>query len=185
MHLYPHLFDALVRWRVVRIVLVTVFSLLAISYNAEASNGSFELTIANYQGRHFIEPYDRTIVIRRQPMPFHIVIKNTAIYARKVYQQSSSGGYSSIAIEVTDEEGRRTVVRKRKEPTLSRAYTFDLLGPGESKVIHMLIYPDKWENIPRLEAGIDKQLKVRAVYNSRGRTIRSEYYKVILAGKTS
>ena len=162
------------------IILLLLFSL---SCNAICSNGPLRVYLAIYRGGQYVEPFSREITVTQQPTPFHIVIKNVSGSSQQIYEKSSSGAYGYVGIEVINEEGRKTIVKKREESASSSMTGFSHLNPGEEKVIKMLLDPYEWENVPILERGKVKYFKIRAYYYNKAKHIYSDYYEIVLDGR--
>jgi hypothetical protein len=159
-------------------VLGVLFLCPAICFSAD-----FQLSMGREQGGECIKPFDGTVTIRRQPIPFCVVLTNVSSSPRSVYWQSEAGGIASLSFELTPEQGETVVVKRKKTPTRSGQVISDYLAPGATVQKSILTDIDTWENLPIIEPGKVKKIKVRALYNNNGSKIYSDYYTLILDGR--
>ena len=138
----------------------------------------FEVTVAIQKGGRYIEPFDRRIYVTEQPTPFHIVLTNVTSSSQQLYDENRTGGYSSISIEMIDEQGRRQVIKRKKERKSSSTTSFKYIGSGKREVITMLVHPNEWENVYVMEEGTPRRFKVRVLYQNKATRLYSPYYEV-------
>lgn len=139
----------------------------------------FKLKVAmKYEGR-YVEPLDRTFrVPGTYPPSFQVIIINTSssFASQSFYEDASSGGYSSISFEITDENGNSNVVRKKRDPRASESVASTHMSQGEKRVFDINLDEDTWENAFKLQKQGARKFRVRAIYDNNGREIYSEYY---------
>jgi len=165
------------------VLAVTAFILVFLSDHAVLAAGDFDVSIAVYKNGRYVKPFDRKIRITEQPMPFHVVITNVSNYSVKISKKTMAGTDNAVTLEMTNDKGYKKIIKKKKEYLSSDIVTFKHLSPGESKVIEMLIDPDKWEGVPILKEGKVERFIVRAIYDNDHRKIFSEKYEVIFGEK--
>jgi hypothetical protein len=135
---------------------------------------------------YYDEPVSRTITVTSLPLTFDVIIKNKSGSSQSIYEQADAGAGSSILFELTGEDG---VSFEMKQKTVETG-AFDVevnqyLNPGEIKTIPLTVDPQGWENVPLVEPGKIKKYRMRVVYQNGGKKIYSDYYDIILNGKTS
>ena len=150
------------------------------AYLSPAQGSSrFSLTIGTNSFRGPLEPLDRTFRVRGDyPPSFVVTVTNTDSSAQSFYENASSGGYSSISFEITDEFGNSNVVRKKRDPGASTTVTSQYLQPQEKKMFDILVDPNTWDNAYKLHKQGARKFKVRAIYDNNGSAIYSEYYNL-------
>jgi hypothetical protein len=151
----------------------------------EACADDFEVYISVYNPGlgGFSEPFNGRITITSQPMPFHVSVTNTSSSSKKLGKKTQASLESILALELIDEDGRKTVIRKEKEELMSSIESYKYFDPGETRRATIVIDPHKWKNVPMLEPGIVKYFKVRAILETARKKIYSDYYEVTLGGE--
>ena len=166
--------------RLVLRVLTIVFLLLFLPQFVWAlSMDSLQVSIAVNIDGQYVKPANRKITIRRQPMPFYVEIKNKSRSSQKFWNPPKKGGYeNAVSIEIIDENGKRAIIKKRRNQLSKSMASFQFLKPEESRIIPMLIDPDDWENVTILESGKIVHFKARAIFQNGFKKIYSKYYEV-------
>jgi len=155
-------------------------------WSACFAQGPFTLKIAINSSHGPVEPLDRTFEVQeRYPSLFQVIVTNTDSSAQQFYENASSGGYSSISFEITDENGKSNVVRKKKDTDASSTVTSTYLNPQEKRVFGIRILEDTWENAYKLHKQGARKFKVRAIYDNNGSAIYSEYYNLEVTDSSS
>ena len=165
------------------VLAVTAFILIFLSDHAVLAAGDFDVSIAVYKNGRYVEPFDRKIRIIEQPMPFHVVITNVSSHSVRISKKTMAGKDNAVTLEMTNDKGYKKIIKKKKEYLSSDIVIFKHMSPGESKVIKMLIDPNKWEGVPILEEGKAERFIVRAIYDNDNRKIFSEKYEVMFGEK--
>jgi hypothetical protein len=144
---------------------------------------SLEIALAVPKGLDFVVPFDKTVKIRTQPMPFSVILTNRSTSSQSVYWEPEAGATKSLSFELKGEDGRTAIIKRKKTPLMSTAAVNTYLAAGAkvTKTLKMAI--DEWENLPVIEPGKVKQFQIRVLYNNDGKTIYSEYYTLILDGR--
>ena len=170
--------------RIVRFILPVITLLLLLICVPAQAYDPFRVSLLVYQDGDFSEPFAGKITITEQPIPFYVEITNVSKNRANLWARSGkAGAYSSVSLEIRDDKGRKTIVKKKMDSFSSRERKSVKLLPGESKRLDMLIDPKEWKNVPKLEPGKIKHFKVRAIYDNYGKKIYSEYYNVTLDGR--
>ena len=164
---------------------VIVFITALIFQPGEARADFFTIYLSTYNPDFggFVEPLNGRLTITRQPMPFHVAIKNTSSSSQKIGKKKQASLDSVVALEIINEDGRKTIIRKEKESLSSSIETFVYFEPGEMRTIEVVIDPRKWKGVPVLEPGVAKHFKVRAILETANKKIYSDYYDVTLGRK--
>jgi len=137
------------------------------------------ISLAVYKNGLYVKPFDGKIIITERPLPFNVYIENVSNASVRIYKKAMAEPESAILIEITNEKGQRTIIKRKKKRLSSDTVGFFYLSPGESKVIEMLIDPDKWEGLPILEEGKATQFTVRVIFDNDNRKVYSDYYDVL------
>jgi hypothetical protein len=154
--------------------------IVVLSSSAMADDFRIYLSTYNSDVGGFVEPFNGRLAVTRQPMPFHVIIENTSSSSQKIGKKKMASLDSVVALEITNEEGRKTTIRKEKEELSSSIEVFIYFEPGETRSIEVVIDPHKWKGVPILEPGVVKHFKVRAILETAGGKIYSDYYDVTL-----
>jgi hypothetical protein len=142
-----------------------------------------ELSAAVPQGSSYAKPFDKTITVTVQPAPFSVILTNRSSSSKSIYWEPDSGYTKSLSFEMTEENGRTFVVKRRKFPTRSAAVVNSFLASGASVTKTLIMDPDEWENLPVIEPGKVKKYRARVIYDNGGHTIYSDYYTLIYDGR--
>ena len=165
-----------VRFLRVSLVLLFVCALASLAQVCMAKE-TFKLRIGMYYAGGYEEPLDRTFNVRgNYPSSFQVIVINTDESAQPFYENATSGGYSSISFEITDENGNSNVVRKKRNVDDSSMVSSKYLKPLEKRVFDISIDEDTWENAYKLHKQGARKFRVRAIYDNNGSKIYSEYY---------
>jgi len=136
-----------------------------------------KLRVAMYYVGGYEEPLDRSFKVRgNYPSSFQVIVINTDESAQPFYENASSGGYSSISFEITDENGNSNVVRKKRDSSASTTVTSSYIRPLEKRVFDIAIDEDTWENAYKLQKRGARKFRVRAIYDNNNSKIYSDYY---------
>ncbi len=168
--------------RTLRWMVISVLGVLLL-YPAVCSADSLKLSLGKERGDTCIEPFDKTVTTRYQPMSFCVALTNNPSSSQSVYWKAEAGGIASLSFELTSEQGETFVVRPKKKPIRSGQVISDYLPAGETFYKVILADMNTWENIPVMEEGQSKKYKVRAIFDNNSSNIYSDYYTVILDGK--
>jgi hypothetical protein len=144
---------------------------------------NLEIALGVPKGLDFMVPFDKTMRVRTQPMPFSVILTNRSSSSVSIYWEPEAGATKSISFELKGEDGRIFIVKRKEAPLMSTAAVNTYLAAGGkiTKTLKMAI--DEWENLPVIEPGKVKQFQIRVLYNNDGKTIYSEYYTLRLDGR--
>jgi len=178
-----------------RAVVMAIFlgALLTVQFSipGPAHSADFEVYIAIYKNGEYIKPYDRKIVIRQRPLPFHVVIKNTTSSSQQlfgvrnrsgeIFREGTALDQDFVALEVKPETGSRIIVKKKSDPSSrSTVSPYRYIGSGKSEIMKILMDPDEWEGLSKFNRSGIHNFKVRAIYDNGGSKLYSPYYDVTL-----
>jgi hypothetical protein len=145
---------------------------------------TLKIALSSYRGP--VEPLDRTFKVQeRYPSSFQVFVINTSSSPQPFYEHDSSGEYSRISFEITDENGRSNVVRKKLSNRSTLSPSFKYMQSGEKRVFDILIEDGAWENAYKLYKQGARKCKVRAIYDNNGSNIYSEYYVLQVVDSSS
>ncbi len=142
-----------------------------------------ELSLAVEQNGSLVKPFNKSITVQQQPIPFAVILTNHSGSSVPVYWEAGTGGMSSLSFELTNELGGIIVVKQKPVPLQSSTQLKRYLAAGESVDKVILIDIDQWENVPVIEPGKVQKFKVRAVYENDGKKIYSDPYTLVLDGQ--
>lgn len=148
---------------------------------ASLAGGDLELSLVVGNRARYVAPDGRKILITRQPTAFTVQIRNNADVAKQVWTDRVSGALSKLRFELTDEQGKRTVVSKKEVFGQGELWASSYLSPGQTVASESLITPEEWDNAERVPAGEVRRFTVRAIYQSDAHTLTSEPYEVTIA----
>lgn len=98
---------------------------------------------------------------------FHVVVRNISTHNVNLWREWCSWGYFSLSFEVTDENGKNWIVKKKDRGWDKNYPDSCTVDPNGDLVIDVTLNPDTWENPPRPEAGKSLTVTLRAVFQVR------------------
>ena len=138
----------------------------------------FKLSFVVSKGGQYVAPFDKKFTIYSQPTPFAIRLTNVSDSWQEIHKLANAPGIQGLQFEIKAPGSSKKIMRLKKENLKSGMVISRHIKPGESKVVRIVIDPEKWENIVILKPGVE--YKVRAVYRSGSTKIYSDYYTVVL-----
>ena len=154
------------------LLLVTTFAL---------SRDPLKIAIVTKRGGLTAKPYQNKLVVKKWPVLFLIELENISNSSQEIHKVANADRLYGVQFEITEENGRKTIMKQKRRDIGSHAVISKYLGPGKSLVTKMLIDPDKWDNVVEFKPG--KDYKLRVIYESSMTKIYSDYYTLTRSKK--
>jgi hypothetical protein len=140
----------------------------------------FKLSFVVRKGGQWIAPFDNKFTIHSQPTPFAVRLTNVSDSWKEIHKLANAEAIQGLQFEIQAPRSSKKTVKMKKGNLRSNTVISKHIKPGKSRVVRIVMDPEKWENIVIFEPGVE--YKVRAVYKSGSTRIYSDYYKVMLEG---
>ena len=126
-------------------------------------------------------PVDETFVLKRQLSSIYVIMRNTSGNFLKMYG-SADDPTDLISFELTDEKGRTTIIRKKKNSSASDQRPISYAKPGLTQAFNVYLDPNVWENVVKVTPGKSTTYTLRAVLDNKVNKFYSKPYKLIMDG---
>ena len=138
----------------------------------------FKLSFVVRVGGQYVAPFDKKITIRRQPTPFSIRLTNVSDSWQKIERLVNVPAIEGLQFEIKEPGKSKKILKMKKKGRTSSMVVGKHIKPGDSKVVNIVIDPERWENVVIFKPGVE--YTVRAVYKIGSSKIYSDYYTVVL-----
>jgi hypothetical protein len=108
----------------------------------------------------FREPGPRRIAAKH----FHAVVTNVSEEPVRLWQEWCSWGYFTLSFEVTDQDGRSAVVKKKPRGWDRNTPDWIAIPPGDHLVFDVSFSEPIWEDAPSPEGVKPRPVRMKAVY---------------------
>jgi len=105
--------------------------------------------------------HDERIISLDPSQHFHVLLTNVSGQSQKFWKESCSWGYSVLSLELTNELGKKAVVKKKPRSWRKNFPDFWTIQPGGSLVFDVYLGGESWEGLPAAEFG--SNVRVRAL----------------------
>ncbi len=130
------------------------------------------------------EPVDNTFVLKEQLSNIYVILHNASKDFKKLYSSSEDEIYC-ISFELTDEKGKKTIIRHKPPEGRRPQRPSSYIKPGQTQIYNIYFNPHKWENIINITSGKVRKYTLRAMYDNKNEIIYSNPYTLIMDGTQS
>jgi len=159
---------------------ILLFLIVFFAFQSTAiAGGPIEISVAIKKRGDIIRPISGVLKVGRIFPTIIVIVENVSDSSQKLYKDDRISELGSISFEITDENKKRNVIKRKISISKSSMISFQHMHPGDSKEFEVVLDERKWENAFKLYKKGSRKFKARAVFYNGSKKLYSPYYDVI------
>ena len=155
--------------RILIFIFSTVITLSSIRSFAEQNQQdmvSVRIASTNFGMGSFPVNLNQVTIYPNAYAHFYVVMTNVSNKPLRLWSESYSWGYSNLSFQVTDKNGKITIIKREKLEWDKNVTSWIFLQPGDLRVLEVTLDPKIWQNVDALlpEKFEPKKVKIKAIF---------------------